>query len=92
MFLRARRPTLLLAVALVVLGLNFLSVGQAQASPPQAGSAQAPQSNAAPTGQAQAAPLRSDLVPALAPKAPPKPDYGLITDEGVEAVGASLAG
>lgn len=62
MFLKARRPTLLLAVALVVLGLNFLSVGQAQAAAAQVGQAQATQSNA-------------DFTTGLAPAAPPKPDY-----------------
>lgn len=71
MFLKARRPTTLIAVALVVLGLNLLSVGQAQAAPSQAGQARADLVS----GPAQAAPLKADLAAGLAPAAPPRPDY-----------------
>lgn len=68
MFSKARRPALLLAVALFTLGLNFLSVGQAQAAPSRPDLV---------AGQAQTAPLRPDYVAGAAVAAKPGYDPAL---------------
>lgn len=66
MFPKARRLSLLLALALVTVGVNLLSAGQAQAAPSKPGLA---------AGPAQAAPSTRDLVAGPAQAALPKPDY-----------------